>query len=455
MRVKELKIINEKICRTLILLAALSVFFTAQKISAQNEDDEEQRPLNLSVVEKALRSTKTSAANKNSLLIEGVNRRKITFWLTAENEKKLRAWGANNALLEAVRKNQMPMYSMIQKDMKLGKPVEVKNSIGIEFVLIPAGEFTMGLAPGEKSAAYKIAEHDGTPPHSVKIKQDFYLGKYEVTQGQWLAVMGKNPSEAKDCGGECPVENMTWKDVQVFIRKLNEKNDGYRYRLPSEAEWEYAARSTTTTKYYWGEDADKKNRVYYAHNAQNSPAKVGSYLPNAFGLYDMSGNVWEMTEDVYRIDFTKVDDDSAPQTDYYGNPEFRTVKGGGWGQNLSLDELRISSRDSNYTESPDYSKGFRLAATPVNLADEPKTVTDEKLNAQVVTPLEIVSAIKGEVKVAVFVDENGKVLTAKAISGHPLLTEKAVALAKDAKFKEMKVDGKPARVRGTLTFTFK
>lgn len=431
----------------LLKLTLPILFFAAiaQNVPAQ---DEEKKPLNLSVVEKALRSTKTTAVAKNKLLIEGVNTRKITFWLTPENEKKLRAWGANDQLIEAVRQNQQPFYPMIQADLKnLNKPIEVKNSIGMEFVLIPAGEFTMGYGKDEKD----VRIYEGVPPRSVKIKREFYLGKFEVTQAQWKLLMGKNPSNFQDCGAECPVENIKWDEAQAFIKKLNEKNDGYKYRLPSEAEWEYAARATTDTKYYWGDDPERTKWQYYAHNSQLLPAKIGSYLPNAFGLYDMSGNVWEMVEDVWRRDFKNAGDDSAANME--GETGRRVVKGGGWGQ--SFDELRSSKRNDISTDDPNYGRGFRVVAMPVDAANEPKTIVDDRLNNQAISPLEIASGIKGEVKIEVFVDENGKVQAAKIISGHPLLKEKALALAKEARFKEMKADGKPVRVKGTLTYTFK
>jgi hypothetical protein len=270
-------------------------------------------------------------------------------------------------------------------------------------------------------------------------------------QGQWQALMGKNPSEFQNCGSDCPVENIQWNEAKAFIKKLNEKDDGYKYRLPSEAEWEYAARATTTTKHYWGDDAEKKMWQYYAHHAEQSPAKVGSYLPNAFGLYDMSGNVWEMCEDVWRRDFANLTEDSSPNLQ--GDTDFRVVKGGGWGQ--STDELRTSRRNDIYIESTDNTKGFRVVAIPIDPLTEPKTITVDKLNSKATSPLEITSSIKGEVKVEVFVDENGQVVSAKAISGHPLLKEKATALAKEAKFQRMSADGKPVRVKGTLIYTFK
>jgi len=443
MRIRKLKKTNEKMRLKSILMIILSVVFAASSVPAQDE-----KPLNFSNVEKALRSTKTTATNKNALLIEGVNTRKITFWLTPENEKKLRAWGANNALLEAIRQNALPFYPMIQKELRTStKPVEVKNSIGMEFVLIPSGEFLMGIKKEEMEGR----SYNGQPLHNVKIKQEFYIGKFEVTQGQWQALMGKNPSEFQNCGSDCPVENIQWNDVKAFIKKLNEKNDGYKYRLPSEAEWEYAARGATTTKHYWGDDVERKVWQYYAHHAELSPAKVGSYLPNAFGLYDVSGNVWEMCEDVWRKDFANVTEDSSPNLQ--GDPDFRVVKGGSWGQ--SSNELLTSRRNDIFVESTSYAKGFRVVVIPIDPLTEPKTITVDKLNSKATSPLEITSSIKGEVKVEVFVDENGQVVSAKAISGHPLLKEKAAALAKEAKFQQMSADGKPVRVKGTLIYTFK
>lgn len=352
MKTRKIKKTIEKNPLKLILTIVLCAIFTAQNISAQDE-----KPLNLSVVEKVLRSNKTTTANKNALLIEGVNTRKITFWLTAETEKKLRAWGANNALVEAIRQNAPTVVPMIQKQMKnLTKPVEVKNSIGMEFVLIPAGEFQMGMKKEDADDSPSM----GQPRHNVKIKQQFYIGKYEVTQGQWKLLMGKNPSEFQTCGVECPVENIKFGDAKAFIKKLNEKKDGYQYRLPSEAEWEYAARAGTTTKHYWGDDAERKDWQFYAHHTEFLPAKVGSYLPNAFGLYDMSGNVWEMCEDVWTRDFKNLTDESA--ANMQGDADFRVSKGGSWGQ--SLNELRTDRRKDVYVESSDYATGFRVVAIP-------------------------------------------------------------------------------------------
>lgn len=351
MRIRKLRKTGEKISLKLIFMIITSAFFAVHNVTAQDE-----KPLNFSEVEKALRSTKATAANKNALLIEGVNTRKITFWLTAETEKKLRAWGASVALLEAIRQNALPVVPLNQKQSKnLTKPIEMKNSIGMEFVLVPPGEFMMGA----KKEDIDISS-DGLLQRSVKIKREFYIGKYEVTQAQWKLVMGVNPSEFKTCGADCPVENILWSEAQTFIKKLNDKKDGYQYRLPSEAEWEYAARAGTTTRYYWGDDPERKMWRFYAHHVELSPAQVGSYLPNAFGLYDVSGNVWEMCEDVWQVRVANPNGDAAPNLE--GDAVFRVSKGGSWGE--SLNELRIAKRKDVYLESKSYAVGLRIVAMP-------------------------------------------------------------------------------------------
>ena len=172
MKIIKLKKPNEKARLKLILMIVLSVGFAAYNIAAQDE-----KPLNFSEVEKALRSTKATAANKNALLIEGVNTRKIAFWLTPENKRKLLAWGANKTLLDAILQNALPVVPMIQKQLKnLTKPIEVKNTIGMEFLLIPPGEFQMGVKKEEIDIST-----DGLLQRNVKIKHEFYIGKYEVT----------------------------------------------------------------------------------------------------------------------------------------------------------------------------------------------------------------------------------------------------------------------------------
>lgn len=176
------------------------------------------------------------------------------------------------------------------------------NSIGMKFAYIPSGTFLMGSPTNEY-------ERDDTEvQHEVALSRGYYMGVTEVTQGQWKAVMGNNPSSFKDCGHDCPVEYVSWDDVQAFIRRLNQKEGTNRYRLPTEAEWEYACRAGTDTFFYTGgclttseANYDGKYPLFGCEkgDSRRSTVKVGSFSPNAWGLHDMHGNVWEWCEDWY------------------------------------------------------------------------------------------------------------------------------------------------------------
>ena len=213
------------------------------------------------------------------------------------------------------------------------------------FAPIPAGEFMMGSENGRP---------DEKPVHRVRISQAFGMGKYEVTQAQWEAVMGDNPSDFG--GANRPVENVSWNDAQVFIGKLNASDGRYVYRLPTEAEWEYACSAGSN-----GDDAGKPGMVaWYDGNAEAMTHPVGRKQPNAWGLCDMRGNVFEWCEDWYDSDYYA----RSPGVDPHG-PEsgmFRVKRGGSWGAPASF--LRATARDMF---SPNYRfdyVGFRLARTP-------------------------------------------------------------------------------------------
>jgi len=216
-----------------------------------------------------------------------------------------------------------------------------------ELVVIPAGSFTMG----------SDENGDEKPPHSVYIRS-FLFGRTEVKQKQWLDVMGSNPSRFTACGPECPVENVKWDEVQQFIFKLNQKT-GKKYRLPSEAEWEYAARAGTTTEWSHGNDESKLgNYAWYGENSGSKAQEVGQKLPNAFGLYDMHGNVWEWTQDCWHTNYSGAPTDgSAWTTGCTSNS--RVLRGGSLGASPAY--LRSTFR---LRVSPDLrisGNGFRLA----------------------------------------------------------------------------------------------
>ena len=191
---------------------------------------------------------------------------------------------------------------------------------GMEFVFVKGGCFEMGDTFGD-------GEVDEKPVHSVCVS-DFHMGKFEVTQAQWEKVMGSNPSHFRK-GGSYPVEEVSWNDAQEFIGKLN-RMTGKSYRLPTEAEWEYAARSGGKREKWAGtsSEADLADYVWYAKNAGDSTHPAGEKKPNGLGLYDMSGNVWEWCGDWYGKDYYA----SSPRDNPTGpsSGESRVYRGGSW-----------------------------------------------------------------------------------------------------------------------------
>jgi len=160
-----------------------------------------------------------------------------------------------------------------------------------KYRIIPSGSFKMG---GDKKL--EQAEDHETPRHLVKINKVFFMGKYEVTQAQWSEMMNNNPSEFKD--DIRPVERVSWNDVQAFIQKLNIKEETNKYRLPTEAEWECAARAGSESSYCFGSDINTLSlHAWYRKNSKDETHPVGQLKPNAWGLYDMHGNVHEWCQD--------------------------------------------------------------------------------------------------------------------------------------------------------------
>ena len=191
----------------------------------------------------------------------------------------------------------------------------------IDFVLVRGGCFQMGDPLGNFPA-------DETPVHTVCL-DDYYMGKYEVTQGQWQSVMGNNPSFFKDCGEKCPVEQVNWNDIQEFIKKLNARTKK-NYRLPTEAEWEFAARSGGKKEKYAGTSSDSELGKYawYSANAGGKAHPVGGKQPNGLGLYDMTGNVWEWCQDWYEEKYYSISPRKNPPGPQSGTR--RVLRGGAW-----------------------------------------------------------------------------------------------------------------------------
>ena len=235
-----------------------------------------------------------------------------------------------------------------------------------ELVVIPAGNFEMGAnssdskvntAPPAKKGYHSVSIGSSEKPvHTVRISKAFALGKTEVTQRQWRAIMGPDRSSFKDCD-ECPVENVSWDDAREYVRKLGQ-NTGKSYRLPSEAEWEYACRAEGRHEYCGSESIDRT--AWYANNSGGRTHPVAGKQANAWGLFDMSGNVWEWTEDCWNENYNKAPDDGSAWT-----TEECTVghvlRGGSWDSSLIYARSAIRIRSDASFRNNNY--GIRVART--------------------------------------------------------------------------------------------
>ncbi len=238
-------------------------------------------------------------------------------------------------------------------DVAAGGKTFKDAATGMEMVFVKGGCFQMGDTVGGGNA-------DEKPVHEVCLS-NFYLGKYEVTQGQWRQIMGSNPSYFSSCGDNCPVENVSWNDVQDFISRLN-RQSGKGYRLPTEAEWEYAARSGGKSEKWAGASSESSlgDYAWYGSNSGMKTHPAGQKLPNGLGLHDMSGNVWEWCGDWYDGQYYSQSDRNNPSGPSSGSD--RVFRGGSWNSNAA--DARAASRNR---DNPGYrldDVGFRLALPP-------------------------------------------------------------------------------------------
>jgi formylglycine-generating enzyme required for sulfatase activity len=228
---------------------------------------------------------------------------------------------------------------------------ELVNTIGMKLRLIQPGSFMMGsdkeILPDEK------------PVHKVTLTKAFYMGVYEVTQEEWEKVTGSTPPQYK--GPKNPVDSVRWEDAQEFARKLSQK-EKVTYRLPTEAEWEYACRAGTTTEYYWGDEGEIGDYAWYVGNSDWREAgtkPVGEKKPNAWGLYDMSGNVWEWCEDWYSRAYP--DDEVAVDPKGAAGGSYRVCRGGCW--DMGAGNCRSAGRGWDSPSDPNRPMGLRLVRT--------------------------------------------------------------------------------------------
>ncbi|NEO97173.1 MAG: formylglycine-generating enzyme family protein [Symploca sp. SIO2E9] len=238
---------------------------------------------------------------------------------------------------------------------------ELGNGISLEMVEIPGGSFTMGSPASEKGQ-----RNSESPQQEVKVPT-FFMGMFEVTQQQYQQVMGKNPSRFK--GEKHPVERVSWNDAEEFCKKLSQKTMGRSYRLPSEAQWEYACRAGTKTPFHYGETltdslANYRASVTYASEPareyREKTTPVGSFPANAFGLYDMHGNVWEWCADDWHANYDGVPRDGSAWIEGNDSNSNKVLRGGSW--NNDPDRCRCASRDLSTfgRDAVSYVIGFRV-----------------------------------------------------------------------------------------------
>jgi formylglycine-generating enzyme required for sulfatase activity len=220
-------------------------------------------------------------------------------------------------------------------------------------VLIPAGEFMMGSPDSDKGAG-----DDEKPQHRVRITRPFYLGKYPVTQEQWQAVMESNPSNFK--GPKNPVESVSWEDCRRFCAMLNARSHpgGGGLQLPTEAEWEYACRAGSRTRYCFGDDESRLGEYAWYSSGQTHP--VGEKKPNAWGLFDMYGNVWELCQDWYDGGYYAKSPTNDPKGPAMGSN--RVSRGGGWVYPAEF--CRSAYRNGPGTTN--YAVGLRVSLVPAD-----------------------------------------------------------------------------------------
>ena len=258
-----------------------------------------------------------------------------------------------------------------EEDISTPAPSVVEPWTGITLVEVPSGRFTMG------SPSSEAGRNDDEALHDVELTRAFLLGRFEVTQQEWRTVMGSAPSKFAACGSRCPVENVSFEDVQQFLAKLNARTTiaappapRLRFRLPSDAEWEYACRAQTTGPFSTGENLTTREANYngtfpfppsgapQAGENRQKPVPVGSFAFNPWGLADMHGNVWEWTADWYG----PYTDARAANIDPHGgvSGDQRVIRGGSWA--FDANSARCALRYTHAPKDRGYSLGFRVAA---------------------------------------------------------------------------------------------
>jgi formylglycine-generating enzyme required for sulfatase activity len=274
-----------------------------------------------------------------------------------ENEKSRIKSVISKASQSSASYDLKKLSDAFQKSSQQKKTFIARSAKNLEMIWCPPGSFTMGSPSTEAGR-----QADRETQHYVTLSHGFYLGKYEVTQEQYQSVMGDNPSSFQ--GAKLPVEKVSWEDAMEFCKKLSEKEKGripagWEFTLPTESQWEYACRAGTTTMYSWGDNINPK-LANYADSGLDKTRAVGSYRPNAWGFYDMHGNVWEWTADWYgKYPIGSVIDPIGVKF----HPS-RMLRGGGWNWSNDRTFLRSAKRISHSPDLRRNSMGIRVSFQP-------------------------------------------------------------------------------------------
>lgn len=269
-------------------------------------------------------------------------------------KEKVNVSTTNNSKYEVIELSEVPNFGSYQPFEESEKQEITKTfispSIGMEFVLIPAGKYIRGSPYEEENGLL-----NEQPALEVEIKNSFYIGRYPVTQGQWIAIMNRYTSPLKK--DDLPVNSVSWNEAQEFIKKFNEIERTDKYCLPSEAEWEYACRTGKTTEYYFGNNESKlRDYAWYEKNAGNRTHPVGQKKPNGWGLYDMYGNIWEWVQDTWHDNYKGAPLDNSAWEDEKSSTH--VIRGGSW---ISYAKhCRSATRHKLHSEVQNSDVGFRL-----------------------------------------------------------------------------------------------
>ena len=316
----------------------------ADEVRAKKEQQASEKRAREDAARKELRDREVSKSVANWK--ELVEDEMFSAWLKAQSSDMQSKFDSAKAVevVSVFKRFQVERKEFSESYFRPGRVIKDCNDCP-EMVIIPAGGFQMGSNSGGA---------EERPTHSVFVNS-FAIGKYEVTQGQWNSVMGSNPSHFKDCGDTCPVEQVNWDDAQAFIQKLNQKS-GRIYRLPSESEWEYACRAGATHTYCGSNVVDSV--AVYDTNSGKKTQTVGSKQPNAWAIYDMSGNVWEWTQDCWNVNYKDAPKDGSVWA--RGDCSRHVLRGGS--SYFIAGYSRAGFRDG-YTSVGRNLTGFRVAKT--------------------------------------------------------------------------------------------